>query len=319
MEHSKSPKVSLGLPVYNGENFLSDAIQSILDQDFGDFELVITDNASTDRTADICLQFAQRDRRIRYVRNVRNLGAGANFNRAFQLSTGEYFKWCAHDDILSSSFLTECVRALDANARHVIAYPRLLGIDETGQLTSYVERVRPDMGGSSSASRFRQVVAAHGWDAAMFGLWRRDSLLKTTLHKPYYGSDCALLAEMAILGPFVHSPNAILYSRDHPARSVRLPNSERLAWQNPDGSTANAFELSRRVKHLVAIAYRHRRTAPLGRTLFHLLAWILDPVLVARFCLEAVGVVSPQLRTKLRGAGVGALKRIHAISDRSPG
>ncbi|TJV45636.1 MAG: glycosyltransferase family 2 protein, partial [Mesorhizobium sp.] len=167
MEHSKSPKVSLGLPVYNGENFLSDAIQSILDQDFSDFELVITDNASTDRTADICLEFAQRDRRIRYVRNVRNLGAGANFNRAFQLSTGEYFKWCAHDDRLSSGFLTDCVRALDANARHVIAYPRLLGIDETGQLTSYVERVLPDMGGSTPASRFRLMVAAHGWDAAM--------------------------------------------------------------------------------------------------------------------------------------------------------
>lgn len=319
MEHPKSPQVSLGMPVYNGENFVAEAIRSILEQDFGDFELVITDNASTDRTADICLEFERLDKRVRYVRNARNLGAGANFNRAFQLTTGEYFKWCAHDDLLSSGFLTDCVRALDANARHVIAYPRLLGIDETGQLTSYVERVRPDMGGSSPASRFRQVVAAHGWDAAMFGLWRRDSLLKTTLHKPYYGSDCALLAEMAILGPFVHAPNAILYSRDHPTRSVRLPNSERLAWQNPDGSTANAFELSRRVKHLVAITYRHRRTAPLGRTLFHLLAWILDPVLVARFCLEAVGVVSPQLREKLRAAGWGALKRIYVGSDRSPG
>ncbi|RWP45999.1 MAG: glycosyltransferase family 2 protein [Mesorhizobium sp.] len=318
MEHSKSPKVSLGLPVYNGENFLSDAIQSILDQDFGDFELVITDNASTDRTADICLEFAQRDRRIRYVRNVRNLGAGANFNRAFELSTGEYFKWCAHDDRLSSGFLTDCVRALDANARHVIAYPRLLGIDETGQLTSYVERVLPDMEGSTPASRFRLMVAAHGWDAAMFGLWRRASLAKTTLHEPYYGSDCALLAEMALLGTFVHAPNAILYSRDHPTRSVRLPSSERLAWQNPGGSTANAFELSRRLKHLVAIAYRHRRTAPLGMTLLHLVAWILDPLLIARLFLELVGAVSPQLRTKLRGAGLGALKRIHAVSNRSP-
>jgi glycosyltransferase involved in cell wall biosynthesis len=318
MEHSKSPRVSLGLPVYNGENFVSEAIQSILEQDFDDFELVITDNASTDTTADICLEFALRDKRIRYVRNERNLGAAANFNRAFELSSGAYFKWCAHDDVLDRGFLTDCVRALDGNASHVIAYPRLLGIDETGQQTSYVERVLPDMGGSSPASRFRLMVAAHGWDAAMFGLWRRDALLKTTLHEPYYGSDCALLAEMAILGPFVQAPNAILYSRDHPTRSVRLPSSERLAWQNPDGSTANAFELSTRVKHLVAIAYRHRRTAPLASTLFHLLAWLLDPLLVARFCLEAVGVVSPQLRSKLRGAGLGALRRIHAVSGRSP-
>ncbi|RWM83672.1 MAG: glycosyltransferase family 2 protein [Mesorhizobium sp.] len=319
MERSKSPRVSLGMPVYNGENFVFEAIQSILKQDFDDFELVITDNASTDRTADICLEFARRDKRVRYVRNARNLGAAANFNRAFELSSGAYFKWCAHDDVLGSGFLMDCVRALDGDSRHVIAYPRLLGIDETGQLTPYVERVLPDMQRSSPASRFRLMVGAHGWDAAMFGLWRRDSLAKTTLHEPYYGSDCALLAEMALLGTFVRAPNAILYSRDHPTRSVRLPSSERLAWQNPDGSTANAFELSRRLKHLVAIAYRHRRTAPLGMTLFHLVLWILDPLLIARFFLELIGVVSPQLRTKLRGAGLGALKRIHAVSNRSPG
>ncbi|TIR43005.1 MAG: glycosyltransferase family 2 protein, partial [Mesorhizobium sp.] len=140
MERSKSPRVSLGMPVYNGENFVFEAIQSILKQDFDDFELVITDNASTDRTADICLEFARRDKRVRYVRNARNLGAGANFNRAFELSSGAYFKWCAHDDVLGSGFLMDCVRALDGDSRHVIAYPRLLGIDETGQLTPYVER-----------------------------------------------------------------------------------------------------------------------------------------------------------------------------------
>ncbi|WP_192361092.1 glycosyltransferase family 2 protein [Mesorhizobium mediterraneum] len=319
MEHPKSPQVSLGMPVYNGENFVSEAIRSILEQDFDDFELVITDNASTDRTADICLEFARRDKRVRYVRNARNLGAGANFNRAFQLSTGEYFKWCAHDDLLSSGFLTDCVCALDANARHVIAYPRLLGIDETGQLTSYVERVLPDMGGSSPAARFRLMVAAPGCDAAMFGLWRRDSLAKTTLHESYYGSDRALLAEMALLGTFVHVPNAILYNRDHPRRSVRLPNSERLAWQDPVGCSAKPFEFSRRIRHLFAIAYRHRRTAPLGRTLFHLIAWLSDPLVFARLCLEAVGAVSPRLREKLRGAGLVALKRIYVGSNRSPG
>ncbi|TIP68971.1 MAG: glycosyltransferase family 2 protein, partial [Mesorhizobium sp.] len=74
MQHSRSPQVSLGMPVYNGENFVAEAIRSILEQDFGDFELVITDNASTDRTADICLEFERLDKRVRYVRNARNLG-----------------------------------------------------------------------------------------------------------------------------------------------------------------------------------------------------------------------------------------------------
>ncbi|MBZ9677688.1 glycosyltransferase family 2 protein [Mesorhizobium sp. ES1-1] len=319
MEESMPPQVSLGLPVYNGQNFVGEAIRSILDQDFSDFELVITDNASTDRTADICQEFARRDGRIRYFRNEHNLGAAGNFNQAFKLSLGKYFKWCAHDDIVNSAFITACVRALDDNAAHVIAYPRLLGIDETGQLTGYVERVLPDMERAPPASRFRLMVAAHGWDAAMFGVWRRDALVKTTLHEPYYGSDCALLAEMALLGTFVGAPEAVLYSRDHPMRSVRLPSSDRLAWQNPNGSKANAFELSTRLRHLVAIVHRHRGIVPLGRTLFHLSAWVLNPLLVARLCLEAVGVVSPTLRSKLRGVGLVALKRIQTVSNRSPG
>jgi glycosyltransferase involved in cell wall biosynthesis len=319
MDDRMTPRVSLGLPVYNGQNFIAEAIRSILSQDFGDFELVITDNASTDRTADICKEFARQDGRVRYVRNERNLGAAANFNQAFELSAGKYFKWCAHDDVLSPGFLKDCMRVLDGNAGHVIAYPRLAGIDEAGRSTAYIERVLPDMEDSSPASRFQLMIAAHGWDAAMFGLWRSDALTKTSLHEAYYGSDCALLAEMALLGTFAPAPDAILYSRDHPTRSVRLPSSERLAWQNPDSNKANAFELSRRVKHLVSIAFRHRSSAPVGRTLFHLLVWIANPLLMARLCLEVVGAVSPRLRSTLRGAGLGALKRIQSVSNRSPG
>ena len=89
-----TPKVSLALPVYNGANYLAEALQSILGQDFRDFELIITDNASEDRTAEICGRFAEADARIRYVRNARNLGAAENYNRGFSLASGTYFKWC---------------------------------------------------------------------------------------------------------------------------------------------------------------------------------------------------------------------------------
>ncbi|HXV30758.1 MAG TPA: glycosyltransferase family 2 protein, partial [Sinorhizobium sp.] len=295
-----SERVSFGLPVYNGESFIAEAIQSLLDQDFQDFELVITDNASTDRTAEICQAFAGRDARIRYFRNERNLGAGGNFNRAFELSRGTYFKWCAHDDLISRNFLMETVRALDENADAVIAYPALQGIDSRGAMTSYKEKAQPDMKEMSPASRFRILVAAHGCDAAMFGLWRRSALVQTSLHEPYYGSDCALLAEMALLGNFVRVPNAVLYSRDHPTRSVNLPSSERLLWHNQEASGANAFELSRRLRHLVAIAYRHRRQAPVHHSLYYLLLWMLDPPLIGRFILEGVGFFSPSLRGRLR-------------------
>src|SRR4051794_3298661 len=93
------PKLSIGLPVYNGENFLAHAVDSILAQDFRDFELIISDNASTDRTAEICRGYAESDPRVRYVRFETNQGGSRNFCYVFELARGEYFKWAAHDDV----------------------------------------------------------------------------------------------------------------------------------------------------------------------------------------------------------------------------
>ncbi|MDX0371241.1 glycosyltransferase [Sinorhizobium meliloti] len=309
-----SARVSLGLPVYNGENFIAEAILSLLDQDFEDFELIITDNASTDRTAQICQAFAASDRRIRYVPNGRNLGAGPNFNRAFELSCGTYFKWCAHDDLISRNFLKEAVRALDENASAVIAYPTLQGIDRNGSLTSYSEGALPDMKGWSPAARFRAFATELGCDAAVFGLCRRGALALTSLHESYYGSDRALLAEMAVLGEFIHVAHAVLYNRDHPTRSVNLHSTERLAWQDQEASGANSLELSRRLRHLVVIAYRHRRQSPLHHSLWQLLLGVMKPHLLGRLILEGIGTFSPALRGKLRRAGVRALKSIHDSS-----
>ena len=92
------PRVSVGIPVFNGERFLAETIESILAQTFKDFEIVISDNASTDRTEEICRSYAARDPRIRYNRNDTNRGAAWNHNRVFELARGEYFKWQSHDD-----------------------------------------------------------------------------------------------------------------------------------------------------------------------------------------------------------------------------
>src|SRR5215471_14033382 len=101
----KGLRVSLGLPVYNGQRYLAGAIQAILDQTFSDFELIICDNASTDETESICRDLAARDPRVRYHRNPANIGAAPNFNKTFELSTGEYFKWLAHDDLHEPTYL----------------------------------------------------------------------------------------------------------------------------------------------------------------------------------------------------------------------
>ena len=111
-----SPRVSIGMPVYNGADHVAKAIQAILSQTFEDFELVISDNASSDGTDQICRRYAALDPRIRYCRNDHNLGAAANYNRVFELARAEYFKWAAHDDLYAPEYLERCVAELDSSA-----------------------------------------------------------------------------------------------------------------------------------------------------------------------------------------------------------
>src|SRR5262249_33791547 len=133
------PKLSIGLPVYNGEKFLAQALDSLLAQSFRDFEIVISDNASNDRTPEICRSYALRDPRVRYVRNQRNLGAVANFNRVFELSTAPLFKWAAHDDVHREAYLESCIRLLDGNPDVVLAHCATEFIDENGELFPFIQ------------------------------------------------------------------------------------------------------------------------------------------------------------------------------------
>ena len=110
MQHDdKKLRVTIGLPVYNGETYLEETLDSILNQTYTEFELIISDNGSSDGTRLICEEYAAKDDRIKYYRSVKNLGAAPNYNRAFELSSGEYFKWADYDDPLAPEFLSKCV------------------------------------------------------------------------------------------------------------------------------------------------------------------------------------------------------------------
>ena len=104
-----TPRVSIGLPVYNGERYLAQALDSILAQDFVDFEIIISDNASSDSTQEICERYERLDRRITYSRLPENLGAAYNYNRLVGMSNGELFKWASHDDRIQPAFLSRRV------------------------------------------------------------------------------------------------------------------------------------------------------------------------------------------------------------------
>ncbi|NES80204.1 MAG: glycosyltransferase family 2 protein [Moorea sp. SIO2B7] len=128
-----TPRVSIGLPVYNGEKFLKQAIDSILAQTFKDFELIISDNASTDKTEQICREYAAKDKRISYYRNNENRGAAWNFKYTFDLARAKYFKWAAHDDVCATNFLASCVEVLDNDPSVVLSYPKTIFTKADGQ------------------------------------------------------------------------------------------------------------------------------------------------------------------------------------------
>ena len=129
----KTPHVSVGMPVYNGERYIAQAIESILSQTFPDFELIICDNASTDATEGMCLEYAAEDPRVRYYRNDRNRGAAWNHNRVVELARGEYFRWQCHDDYCDATLLERCLAVLHGDPSVVLCYPQFVRVDEQGR------------------------------------------------------------------------------------------------------------------------------------------------------------------------------------------
>lgn len=228
IENSSIPRVSIGLPAYNGADFLSEAITSILDQTFTDFELILCDNASTDGTSQICEDFARQDQRITYIRQSQNFGAAVNYNRAFHEARGEYFKWAAHDDILEPTFLQRCVETLDTDPGCLLAHCGTVFIDEKGYSEScYIDCLASDS--EDPVERFRTWMALpRGQCNPVFGLVRREEMVKTILHGDYIGADRILLGEFALRGRATFIREGLFLRRIHSNMST-LANPNALA------------------------------------------------------------------------------------------
>jgi glycosyltransferase involved in cell wall biosynthesis len=234
-DSSDRPKVSIGLPVYNGENFLEQAIQSIIDQTFSDFELIISDNASTDRTPEIYRAWAKRDPRVRYLRNDTNIGAAPNYTKVFVAARGRFFKWAAHDDICLPDFLQRCVQALEADPGAVLAMPRAATIDERGNMIRECEWRRA-FSAATAEGRFRE--ALHPWEThPIWGLIRIEVLRRTALLGSYPGHDRPLLAELALHGRFNEVQEVLFLQREHSGQSVQVYDfrdpHQAVVWYDP--------------------------------------------------------------------------------------
>jgi glycosyltransferase involved in cell wall biosynthesis len=217
------PRVSVALPVYNGERLLPRALDSLLAQDFEEFELIICDNASTDGTAELCLAYAAKDPRIRYVRNERNIGVFPNFNKVVELARGEYFKWAAHDDWCDPRFLGRCVQILDRRPEVALCVTQATQVDEQG--SPLVVNFRPlDLRSSDPAERFRTVLWSPAAVYPIYGVIRTSVLRRSRLFRSHSGADRILIAELSLLGQIWQVPEPLFFDTNAvSARHDRRP------------------------------------------------------------------------------------------------
>jgi glycosyltransferase involved in cell wall biosynthesis len=246
--HENAP-LFIGLTVFNGERYLAEALDSALAQSFGDFTLFISDNASSDGTADICRHYQSLDRRIRYRRNAINVGAGPNFNLAFKPCTAPFYKWMAHDDVLEPTFLQRCMEVLRDDHGAVLTHTALQLVDDEGEMLTegprgkIVDRHgnrhhdREPMhlaeGGRPSV-RYAEVLRRMNWATALFGVMRTDALKRTNRLGSYYEADRILLAELALLGRFRQVDEPLLRKRCHAGVSVLKSYAEKARMMDPN-------------------------------------------------------------------------------------
>jgi glycosyltransferase involved in cell wall biosynthesis len=311
-----APRLSIGLPVYNGENYLAESIDALLGQSYEDFELIISDNASTDGTADICRRYGKQDSRIRYVRQQCNIGLVPNHNFVFQQSRGELFKWASADDLYARDLLQRCVAALDQYPDVVLAHSWEAAIDAAGNVTQSLgyplatdsprapERFRSILFGSSglfersilfgSSGRSENNDAdAHGLVRVdnrgilracdEYGVIRADVLRRVAPLGSYHHSDRIVVCEIALHGPFHMTPDWLYFRREYPDRAYNASPNLRARCAILDPARANRLRhptarlLTEYIWGYIA-AIRHAPLSPADRRdcYRHLAQWMLD-------------------------------------------
>jgi glycosyltransferase involved in cell wall biosynthesis len=268
------PRVSIGLPVYNGERYLREAVDSILNQTYRDLELIISDNASTDATALICQEYVARDPRVRYTRQPHNVGAAANYNHVFALATGEYFKWAAHDDWCAPTYIERCVQVLDRDPEVVLAYTRARVIDDTvAPLEDFDDNFH--LLASRPSDRLHQCFLAGRWVFhPVFGLFRRATLARTPLIADYVGADLGLLVHVVLAGKCHEVADRLFHRREHQKRSGNLPLNEFARWWNPANRARVRFPYWRRLREYhIAVAGSRIPASDKVRCSAHVLRW----------------------------------------------
>jgi glycosyltransferase involved in cell wall biosynthesis len=310
-DHS-APLLGIGLAVYNGEKYLRQALDTLLAQDINDLELVISDNASTDRTQAICMEYAAADSRIRYSRNDRNIGAASNFNRVFELSRGKYFMWGSDDDLWDPRFARLCVERLERSPQAVLCTSVLGLIDEEGSaLTGWPYR-NLDTEGMSVESRVHELIARTS-ATSIYGVIRHESLRATGLMSPDFGSDIRVLLELLLMGESLVVRETLFHYRLPESLKTARHVITELAPDKPEDVANRELkdpwgDLARRLLNLVRASGLDEATVSRIEEVFVLtfshenLDWggaILARLGVSQETLRSVGATESAVRTAL--------------------
>jgi glycosyltransferase involved in cell wall biosynthesis len=213
--------VGIGLPVYNGQRYVREAIDTVLAQTYGDFTLYISDNGSTDDTQSICEDYAARDSRVVYHREPSNRGAAWNYNNVRAMSVDEpFFKWMADDDVHDPTYLEVCMEALDRRPDAVASAPRSRYLDGDGREVLRDFRQIPWDDPTSPSNRLRGVMLFPHDDAFAFAVMRRAAVTPLSPFVPMENADGVMQAELVLRGPFVHVNKHLFGNRLHTRRST---------------------------------------------------------------------------------------------------
>jgi glycosyltransferase involved in cell wall biosynthesis len=265
------------MPVYNGERFLAETLDSVLAQTFEDFRLVVSDNGSTDGTMAILEEYASRDPRITLLRSDENRGASWNYERVFDGCESPYFKWAAADDLLAPTYLERLVAVLDANPTASVAYPRTRLIDDEGNVIREVDDGLAVEPGAPAYRRLNRVIVRAAWGNPAFALNRTEAVRRTRLVQAFPWADYILLAELALAGDFCSVPEPLFLRRVHEGMSIRASKSKEAltSWFDPQRETVRNPGLNLLPQYFAAVD--HMRLSGRERWLAYLTivpAWL---------------------------------------------
>ena len=331
--NNHQPLISIGLPVYNGEKHIQETLDSLTRQSFKNFEIVICDNASTDKTEEICRKYVEKDPRIKYHQNSTNLGPAKNYNLVFERSQGKYFKWASYDDLYRPNYLEKCVDILEKDDSIVLCYPLVSFIDADSQeigksatnllnlksmspakrFKNYQRLIFPrafarpknkiefsQLDRSNDISPIQKPAQKHpGGDrwTPIFGIIRSSALEKTPKIGSYVNADVVLLGELALLGRYHELPEHLFLYRDHTAASGRTNKGyyEWSVWFDPENKGKLIFPLWQQLFQFIAAIMRSRLSLPDKVACYNtMLKWLIG--MRARLLKEIAIVLSKSLK-----------------------